>query len=61
MLSLVIKLNNLIFMKSKDFIIAPSDKLNGYIKYLQDYIQGISSEDYDPEDYLSFDKWLRNN
>ena len=48
-------------MKSKDFIIAPSDKLNSYIKYLQDYIQGISSEGYDPEDYLSFDKWLRNN
>jgi hypothetical protein len=37
------------------------DSLNGYVKYLQDYIQGISSEDYDPEDYLSFDKWLANN
>lgn len=48
-------------MERKDFIIAPSDKLNGYIKYLQDFIQGISSEDYDAEDYLSFDKWLQNN
>lgn len=37
------------------------DNLEGYIKYLQDFIQGINSEDYDPEDYLSFDNWLKNN
>jgi hypothetical protein len=42
-------------------LLKEGDSLNGYVKYLQDYIQGIISEDYDAEDYLSFDKWLQNN
>lgn len=38
-----------------------NDKLNGYIKYLQNYIDRMEVEDLDNQDYFSFEKWLELN